>query len=248
MFVNFSGKVAVITGGSNGIGRACAEKFSKAGASIFIIYSNDDKNALKVKDNIESSGGYCSIIKGDVSDHIFCEKAAKEIINKFGKIDILINNAGISKISMLMDTSWEEIDRIIRVNLFGVINMTKVVLPYMASKKSGSIINISSMWGAAGASCESIYSASKGGINAFTKAMAKEMGPCNIKINAIAPGVINTRMNSSLNYDEKEELKEEIPLGRFGNPEEIADFAAFLVSDNGSYITGSILDINGGII
>ena len=171
-----------------------------------------------------------------------------EIISTMGKIDILVNNAGISKIGLFMDSDKENIDHIMNVNLLGPIYLTKHVVNYMIPRKSGNIVNISSMWGETGASCEVLYSASKGGINLFTRSLAKELAPSNIRVNAIAPGVIDTPMNSFLTENEKSELEEEIPLGRFGKPEEVGRLTAFLCSDDSSYITGQVIRTDGGFI
>lgn len=171
-----------------------------------------------------------------------------EIINTMGRIDILINNAGISTVGLFIDSDKESIDRMMSVNLMGPIYLTNHVVKYMMTRKSGTIVNISSIWGEAGASCEVLYSSSKGGINLFTKALAKELAPSNIRVNAIAPGVIDTSMNLFLEEEEKRELEEEIPLGRFGKCDEIGKLAVFLCSDDSSYITGQIIRADGGFI
>ena len=165
-----------------------------------------------------------------------------------GRIDILVNNAGISHIGLFMDATEEEIQKIVSTNLLGAMYLSKHVLKDMISRKSGNIINISSMWGEVGASCEVLYSTTKGGLNLFTKALAKEVAPSNIRVNCIAPGVIDTKMNSFLGEEEKISLEEEIPLGRFGNPSEIGKLAVFLCSEDSSYITGQIIRADGGFI
>lgn len=165
-----------------------------------------------------------------------------------GKIDILVNNAGISHIGLFMDITIEEIEKVINTNLLGAIYLTNQVIKDMISRKSGNIINISSMWGDVGASCEVLYSAAKGGLNSFTKALAKEVAPSNIRVNAISPGVINTKMNSFLGEEDKKSLEEEIPLGRFGESSEIGEIAVFLSSEASSYITGQIIRADGGFI
>ncbi len=242
------GKTALVTGASRGIGRAIAVKMAQEGAFVIINYSSDDKNAEKTLKIIEDNGGYGKLLKKSVESLSNCDYIVKEVIDEFGKIDILVNNAGISLIGLFMDASQDEIEKIVNINLMGNIYMTKCVLKHMVSKGYGRIVNISSMWGETGASCEALYSATKGGINGFTKAIAKEMAMADIRINAIAPGVIDTAMNSSLDEETKEELKKEIPMGRFGIPEEIAKAAVFLCSDESSYITGQILRIDGGFI
>jgi 3-oxoacyl-[acyl-carrier protein] reductase len=243
-----SGKVALITGASRGIGRAIAIEFAKQGASVVINYSTDDEGAEKTLEAIKKIDGYGIIIKGDISSFKNCEIIVNKVIEVMGKIDILINNAGISQIGLFMDSTEDEINKIVNTNLLGAMYLTKHVLKYMISRKQGNIINISSMWGEVGASCEVIYSTTKGGLNLFTKALAKEIAPSNIRVNAISPGVIDTRMNSFLGNEEKKSLEEEIPLGRFGDPSEIGKLAVFLSSEDSSYITGQIIRSDGGFI
>lgn len=243
-----SGKVALITGASRGIGRAIAIEFARQGASIIINYSTDDEGAKETLEEVKRVSGYGIIIKGDISSFEKCNIIVDETLKTMGKIDILVNNAGISYIGLFMDATEEEIQRIVSTNLLGSMYLTKHVLKEMISRKSGNIINISSMWGEVGASCEVLYSTTKGGLNAFTKALAKEVAPSNIRVNCIAPGVIETKMNSFLGEEEKKALEEEIPLGRFGNPSEIGKLAVFLCSDDSSYITGQIIRADGGFI
>lgn len=243
-----SGKIALVTGASRGIGRAIAIELAKEGASIVINYSKDHDGAEKTLEEIKKVNGYGVLIKEDISSYENTKIMVDEIISTMGKIDILVNNAGISKIGLFMDSDKENIDHIMNVNLLGPIYLTKHVVNYMISRKSGNIVNISSMWGETGASCEVLYSASKGGINLFTRSLAKELAPSNIRVNAIAPGVIDTPMNSFLTENEKSELEEEIPLGRFGKPEEVGRLTAFLCSDDSSYITGQVIRTDGGFI
>ena len=243
-----SGKVALITGASRGIGRAIAIEFARQGASVIINYSTDYKGAKETLEEVKRVSGYGIIIKGDISSFKKCNIIVEETLKIMGKIDILVNNAGISYIGLFMDATEEEIQRIVSTNLLGAMYLTKHVLKEMISKKNGNIINISSMWGEVGASCEVLYSTTKGGLNAFTKALAKEVAPSNIRVNCIAPGVIDTKMNSFLGEEEKKTLEEEIPLGRFGDPSEIGKLAVFLCSDDSSYITGQIIRADGGFI
>ena len=240
-----SGKIALVTGASRGIGRAIAIELAKEGASIVINYSKDHDGAEKTLEEIKRVNGYGVLIKEDISSYENTKIMVDEIISTMGKIDILVNNAGISKIGLFMDSDKENIDHIMNVNLLGPIYLTKHV---MIPRKSGNIVNISSMWGETGASCEVLYSATKGGINLFTRSLAKELAPSNIRVNAIAPGVIDTPMNSFLTENEKSELEEEIPLGRFGKPEEVGRLTAFLCSDDSSYITGQVIRTDGGFI
>ena len=242
------GKIALVTGASRGIGRAIAIELAKEGASIVINYSKDDLGAKETLEEIKKINGYGILIKQDISSYEKTKIMVDEIINTMGRIDILINNAGISTVGLFIDSDKELIDRMMSVNLMGPIYLTNHVVKYMMTRKSGTIVNISSIWGEAGASCEVLYSASKGGINLFTKALAKELAPSNIRVNAIAPGVIDTSMNLFLEEEEKRELEEEIPLGRFGKCDEIGKLAVFLCSDDSSYITGQIIRADGGFI
>ena len=243
-----SGKVALITGASRGIGRAIAIEFARQGASVIINYCSDNEGAKETLEEVKKVNGYGIIIKGDISSFEKCSIIVEEILKIMGKIDILVNNAGISNIGLFMDATEEEIYKIVSTNLLGAMYLTKHVLKDMISRKSGNIINISSMWGEVGASCEVLYSTTKGGLNLFTKALAKEVAPSNIRVNCIAPGVIDTKMNSFLGEEEKISLEEEIPLGRFGNPSEIGKLAVFLCSEDSSYITGQIIRADGGFI
>ena len=241
------GKVAIITGASRGIGRAIAVELGKEGASVVINYSKDEEGANETLEVLRELGVVAYAIKRNVSSF----EGAEEIINKalehFGKIDIVVNNAARSTLGLFMDATREDIEGLISTNLLGAMYLTKLAIPHMLGK-GGAVLNISSMWGEVGASCEVLYSTSKGGLNLFTKALAKEMAPSNIRVNAIAPGVIDTKMNSFLSQEEREELENEIPVGRFGLPEEIGKTAVFLCSDDSSYITGQILRVDGGYI
>ena len=241
------GKVAIITGASRGIGRAIAIELGKEGASVVINYSKDEEGAKETLEALRELGVVAYAIKRDVSSF----EGAEEIINKtlehFGKVDIVVNNAARSTLGLFMDATREDIEGLISTNLLGAMYLTKLAIPHMLGK-GGAVLNISSMWGEVGATCEVLYSTSKGGLNLFTKALAKEMAPSNVRVNAIAPGVIDTKMNSFLSQEEREELENEIPVGRFGLPEEIGKTAVFLCSDDSSYITGQILRVDGGYI
>ena len=241
------GKVAIITGASRGIGRAIAIELGKEGASVVINYSKDEEGAKETLEALRELGVVAYAIKRDVSSF----EGAEEIINKtlehFGKVDIVVNNAARSTLGLFMDATREDIEGLISTNLLGAMYLTKLAIPHMLGK-GGAVLNISSMWGEVGASCEVLYSTSKGGLNLFTKALANEMAPSNVRVNAIAPGVIDTKMNSFLSQEEREELENEIPVGRFGLPEEIGKTVVFLCSDDSSYITGQILRVDGGYI
>lgn len=241
------GKTALITGASRGIGRAIAIEFAKEGANIVINYSKDELGAEETLKILKGIGVVAYKIKEDVSSFEGAEKIIDFTLKSFGKIDILVNNAAKSTIGLFMDSSKEEIENILNTNLLGPLYLSKMAIPHMINK-NGVILNISSMWGEVGASCEVLYSTSKGAINLFTKALAKEMAPSNIRVNAIAPGVIDTSMNSFLSKEDRKDLEEEIPFGRFGSPEEIGKIAVFLCSKDSSYITGQIIRADGGYI
>ena len=243
-----SGKIALITGASRGIGRGIAIEMAKQGAQVVINYSKDDEGANKTLEEIKKVNGYAILVKEDISTFSGCKNMVDEVIKTLGRIDILVNNAGISSIGLFMDAQEEDINKIVNINLLGAMYLTRNVIEYMITRKSGTIINISSMWGEVGASCEVLYSATKGGINLFTKALAKELAPSNIRVNAIAPGVINTQMNECFNDEEKNCLIDEIPMGRFGDPNEIGKIAVFLSCEDSSYITGQIIKADGGFI
>jgi 3-oxoacyl-[acyl-carrier protein] reductase len=246
--MNLSGKVAIITGGSRGIGRAIALRLSQCGASIIITCSKDDEGAAETIKLIRENGGYCTSKVFDICDYNHCQKTVDEVYAAFGKIDILVNNAGQSQIGLFIDAEEASWNKLIDVNIKGVFNMTQPVLKYMLKKGSGAIVNISSIWGVNGASCESIYSATKGAVISFTKALAKEMGPSNIRVNAIAPGVIKTAMNQWLSSEEEDELLCNISLGYLGEPSDIGNLTAFLCSDESKYITGQTIIADGGLL
>ncbi|MCB2294042.1 SDR family oxidoreductase [Clostridium algoriphilum] len=246
--MRLEGKVAIVTGASRGIGKGIAIELAKAGACVVINYRSNDKAAEETFQEISDMGAYALKIKGDVSDYEFSKMMIKTTVEKLGKVDILINNAGISKVGLFMDATPREWDNILNVNLKGTINCSHNAVKEMIKQKSGSIINISSMWGEVGASCEVIYSASKGAINSFTKALAKELAPSNIRVNAIAPGVIDTEMNSWLSSDERKSLIDEIPMMKFGQVSDVGMLVTFLASENSKYITGQVITIDGGML
>lgn len=241
-------KTVVITGGSRGIGRAAALKFSAAGYRVAIIYRSDDKAADSLIDELRAAGTDAERYKCDVASYSQVEATAAAIIKRFGKADVLVNNAGIAQIKLLIDQTEEDWDRIMDVNAKGVFNCCRHFLPDMLSRKSGRIINVSSMWGINGASCEVAYSASKAAVIGFTKALAQETGPSGVTVNCVAPGVIDTEMNTSLSEEDMNALCDEIPLMRIGRVDEAASAIFFLASDEASYITGQVLSVNGGIV
>lgn len=246
--MNFKNKIVFITGASRGIGKEIALTFAKKGATL-IINSSKSKDDLEiVKKEIEKIGVKCHLFLGDVSNYDFVASMYKNIYNHFNQIDILINNVGISHIGLFTETTPQQWKRIMGVNLNSVYNCTHLALPPMIRNHSGSIINISSIWGINGASCEVAYSASKGGVNSFTKALAKELGPSNIRVNAIACGVIDTNMNDWLNEEEKKELLNQIPLMKMGTPKDVANLCIYLSSEQSKYITGQIITLDGGML
>ena len=245
--MNLRGKVILVTGASRGIGRAIAIELASKGAAIAINYSKDDEGAKATLENVIKDGGYGKLFKKDISNYNNCRELIDEVIGTFGKLDVLVNNAGISKFGLLMDMSLEEINDLVNTNLMGAIYLSKLAINNMM-RNGGNIINISSVWGEVGASCEVIYSATKGGLNLFTKALAKEVASFNIRVNSVAPGVINTEMNNVLDSEDKEVLKNEIPMMRFGEAHEVARVVSFLCEDKCKYLTGQIIRIDGGFI
>ena len=241
-------KVALITGASRGIGRGIAIELAKSGISVAINYLSSDEKATELLDEIKIFNQNVNIYKADVSNDQEVSEMIHKIESDLGKIDILVNNAGISQIGLFQDMTSFERDRMIGVNLIGAMNVTKAVLPNMIHNKSGNIINISSMWGEVGSSCEVVYSASKAGLIGFTKALAKELGPSGIRVNCISPGVIDTDMNAELSGEDIKALEDDIPLNRIGTPDDIAKTVKFLISDSAKYITGQVLSVNGGMV
>lgn len=239
-------KTAVITGASRGIGKAIAETFAADGYNVVINYNNSQAEAQTTKEQLDKKGFSCSIFKADVSKYDEAKALIDFCVEQYGKIDVLVNNAGISEIKLFTDITPVEWKTMIDTNLTSVFNCSQNALKYMISAHSGSIVNISSMWGVSGASCEVHYSASKAGVIGLTKALAKEVGLSNIRVNCIAPGVIMTDMMKTFNQDELEAIKEEIPLNKFGTPEDVANMALFLASEKAGFITGQVFGVNGG--
>lgn len=237
-------QTALITGGSRGIGRAAAKALAENGYRVIINYNNSEKQANELKNELNSKGLCAEIFKADVSNRQQVEK-----MFEFAEgVDLLVNNAGIAEQILFSDITEEKWKRIFDVNVNGVFNCCQCALPYMIHNKKGKIINISSIWGITGASCEVHYSATKAAIIGFTKALAKELGPSGITVNCIAPGVIATEMNGNLSEETIEELKEETPLGVIGAPEDIADTVLFLAKNSGNFITGQVISPNGGFL
>ena len=237
-------KVAIITGASRGIGREIAKQLAKNNIQVIANYNHSEKEAIQLKQELEKEDIIIDIVKADVSKREEVKKLVQFTLEKYHKIDILINNAGISEYKMFTDETDEDWDRVINTNLYSAFVMTQEVIPNMIHHKNGCIINISSIWGMVGASLEVLYSISKAGMNGMTKALAKELGPSNIRVNAIAPGLINTDMNANLSEEEIKQLEEETPLGRIGKPQDVAKCVKWLVEDN--FTTGQIISVNGG--
>ncbi len=240
--------VVLITGASYGIGEAIAYTFAAAGYRLGICCSRSGERLADIAAQIKAQHQTDVLTYvGDVGDFSFVQEMAKGTLTRFGQIDVLINNAGIAHIGLLTDMSVEEWNHLVAVNLSSVFHTCKCIVPSMVQRHQGKIINISSVWGNVGASCEVAYSACKGGINSFTKALGKELAPSNIQVNAIACGCIDTRMNACLEEEDIAQLCEEIPAGRFGRPDEVAALALSLASGN-DYLNGQIITLDGGWI
>ncbi len=239
-------KVIIVTGASRGIGREIAKELAKKGYNVIANYNHSIEEAQKLQKELKEENIEIEIFKADVSKREEVKELVNFAINKYGKIDILINNAGISETKLFTDVTDEEWDKMIKNNLYSAFCVTQEVLPNMIKEKNGCIINISSIWGMVGASCESIYSITKAGIDAMTKSLAKELGPSNIRVNSIAPGFINTEMNSKISTDDLNNIIEETPLQKVGLPIDIAKCVNWLIEDQ--FTTGQVISINGGWI
>lgn len=235
-------KIAIVTGAAKGIGRSIAEELSKQGIKVIANYNTSEKQAKELKEKNPE----IDIFQADISKREEVKKIVEYTINKYGKIDILVNNAGIAETKLFTDVTDEDWNKIINNNLYSTFCITQEVLPNMIHNKMGCIINISSVWGIVGSSCESIYSISKAGIDAMTKSLAKELGPSNIRVNSIAPGFIDTDMNKNYSKKDIESIEEEIPLGKVGDTASISKCVNWLVNDD--YTTGQVISINGGWI
>lgn len=240
-------KTAIITGASRGIGKACALELARSFDNIVINSCHNKADLEQTKKEIEAKGTDCLAVMGDAGDYDTVSSIMEEISNTFPSIDLLINNAGLSYVGLLSDMTITDWNQIINTNLTSVFNFCKHVIPHMVSQKSGHIINISSIWGISGASCEAAYSASKGGINAFTKALAKELAPSGIRVNALACGAIDTQMNNCFSQEELNAFCEDIPACRMGYPEEIARMVHYLYKSP-FYLTGEVIKIDGAYL
>ncbi len=241
-------KTVIVTGASKGIGAATAIYFANKGYNVVINYNESYQSASLLSRSLNEQGCNTVAIKANIANKLDAQRLIRETVDRFGSVDVLVNNAGVSFIGTITDTDEYDSDRIFDINLKGVYNCCKAVTPYMVNQKSGKIINISSMWGQVGASCEVAYSASKAGVIGLTKALAKELAPSGITVNAIAPGLIETSMNNDISAEDLSAFVDEIPIGRMGSPNEIAAAIYFLASNEADYITGQILGINGGYV
>lgn len=244
----FKGKNVVVTGGSRGIGRAIAIEFGKKGANVVINYISSDAEAEKVAEEIKSLGGNAILVKGDVSSFEEGKKLIDETVKVFGTIDILINNAGITKDGLIMRMKEEHFDKVIDINLKGVFNTCKSAVSHMLKQRSGKIINISSVVGVVGNAGQANYAASKAGVIGLTKSIAKEVGARGVTVNAVAPGFIKSDMTDVLSEKVKDGMLGLIPLNRFGNVEDVARTVIFLASEGGDYITGQVINVDGGMV
>ena len=241
-------KVALITGATRGIGKEIALELAQNGFDIAVNCINKQEVLDEIRMEIEKHNVRCEFVEADVSNYEQCESMAKETIAKLGKIDVLVNNAGITKDGLIMRMKKDDFEKVIDVNLTGTFNVTRNVIPYMIKQKSGRIINLSSVVGVAGNAGQTNYSASKAGIIGFTKSLAKEVASRNILVNAVAPGFIDTDMTKVLSDSVKEGINSQIPLKRMGSPKEVAKVVKFLSSDDSSYITGQVINVDGGMV
>ena len=241
-------KYALITGATRGIGKQIAITLAKQGYNIALNYRKENEELENTKKEIEEIGVQVLAVKGDVANFEECENFVKQVIERFGQIDVLVNNAGITKDMLLMRMKKEDFEQVIDTNLVGTFNVTKNVVPYMMKARSGRIINISSVVGISGNAGQTNYAASKAGIIGFTKSLAKEIASRNILVNAVAPGFIETNMTDVLKDDVKQEIAKNIPLKRMGTAQDVANVVKFLASDDSSYITGQVINVDGGML
>ena len=241
-----AGKVAIVTGGSRGIGRSIVQTLAAEGAHVHFFYRSEETAAQQVVDEVVASGGQARAWKVDVTDSQACAKAVEDIFEQAERIDVLVNNAGIVRDNLLAAMDDEEITSVIQTNLLSVFHVTRAVIPFMMSRRSGQIVNLSSVAATKGGRGQANYAASKGAVEAMTRALAVELSPRKIRVNAVAPGVIETSMSQQVRDLAGDEVKARILLTRYGQPEEIAKAVTFLASDLSSYVTGQILYVDGG--
>lgn len=245
--MKLEGKVALVTGASRGIGRAVALKLAAKGAKVAINFAGNLAKAEEVKSIIESNGGEALLVQGNVADFETVNEIVKKIVDAWGRLDILVNNAGITRDNLLLKMSESDFDEVIATNLKGVFNCTKAVTKLMMKQRRGRIVNMSSVVALMGNAGQANYAAAKAGIIGFTKSAAKEFAPRGITVNAIAPGFIGTDMTNAIPEKIKDEMLKNIPLGRFGNPEDVANAVMFFVSEDAAYITGQVICVDGGM-
>lgn len=241
-------KVALVTGASRGIGKAIASALSKAGFAVAVNYRKDTQGAEDTVLQIRKEGGTAEAFPCDITDSAQVNAMFKAVQNTLGRVSVLVNNAGIAQQKLFTDITDEDFERMLSTNLSGAFYCTRAALPSMISEKYGRIINIASMWGEIGGSCEVHYSAAKAGLIGMTKALAKETAPSGITVNCVSPGVIKTDMLSGFTEEDLDELREETPMGRLGTPQDIANAVLFFASENTDFITGQVLGVNGGMV
>lgn len=244
-------KTVLVTGGSRGIGKAIVYAFANEGYNVILNYNLSEQSAKDIVKDLKDCKGIVEMFKADITNREEVNAMIEYAVSEFGKIDVVVNNAGISKVGVLQELSEEDFDKVMDVNLKGTFNVTQeALIQSMIKEKSGTIINITSIWGITGGACEVVYSASKAGVIGLTKALAKELAPSNITVNAVAPGTIGTDMiYKTYSKEEIDEwIKKDIPMGRIGKPEEVASLVLYLASDNARYITGQVISPNGGIV
>ena len=241
-------KIALITGGSRGIGAACVRAFADDGYAVVFLYNNSREKAEALVQQLRTEGRDVSAWQCDVSDAAQVHTVIADILRTYRRIDALVNCAGIAHIGLFTDMTEEEWDRLFAVNVRSAFSVTKAVLTGMISRQNGAIVSVSSMWGEVGASCEVAYSATKAALIGMTKALAKEVGPSGVRVNCVTPGVIDTDMNAQLTDDDRAALSDETPLGRIGSAEEVAKTILFLCGEDASFITGQIIGVSGGLV
>lgn len=241
-------KCALITGASGGIGSAIALRLADDGFDIAACYCSDENGIRELEEKLSQTDAKYRTYKADVSDYNRIKEVFADAAEYFGGVSVLVNNAGMAQQKLFTDITEQEFDRITAVNFKGVFNCCQCAVPFMVSQKSGKIINISSMWGVCGASCETVYSATKAAVIGLTKALARELAPSNVQVNCVAPGAVDTNMNSNLSEADKAAFAEEIPMGRFGTADEIAGVVSFLAGEDSNYVTAQVITADGGLI
>lgn len=240
-------KCALITGASGGIGSEIALRLAKDGFNVAACYCSDENGIAELAKKLDETDAEYRIYKADVSDYNLIKEIFADATDFFGGVSVLVNNAGIAQQKLFTDITEQEFDRITAVNFKGVFNCCKCAVPFMVNRKSGKIINVSSMWGVYGASCETVYSATKAAVIGLTKSLARELAPSNVQVNCIAPGAIETKMNNNLSAEDKAAFASEIPMGRFGTAAEIAGVVSFLASEDSNYVTAQVITADGGL-